>query len=182
MNFDVLFDEPFAGGQTIRSSPGRSYRVPGSALINISHGTRVGLERNLIHRQKGLNTDGSNVYWPTPRKSTKFNKDTLQHKTPPDPKQLPHPAMLLEKNQHGMSKSHKVKEKHGEGSNPKNPHQPKVRRQRKETKTVSAGETPERDRHELEHPSITHDVRKVEHLDNLWRSMEVTIHQAYGLL
>merc|ERR1719370_2058001 len=34
--YDVLFDEPFAGGLTLRCSPGRGYRLPGSALINLS--------------------------------------------------------------------------------------------------------------------------------------------------
>ncbi|KAF7692283.1 hypothetical protein HF521_009893 [Silurus meridionalis] len=38
--YEVLFDEEFAGGLTIRCSPGRGYRVPPCALINLSHGTR----------------------------------------------------------------------------------------------------------------------------------------------
>ncbi|XP_061492908.1 5'-3' exoribonuclease 1 isoform X2 [Rhineura floridana] len=38
--YEVLFDEEFHGGLTIRSSPARGYRVPGSALINVSHGNR----------------------------------------------------------------------------------------------------------------------------------------------
>lgn len=37
--YDVLFDEPFAGGLTLRCSPGRGYRLPGSALINLSFKT-----------------------------------------------------------------------------------------------------------------------------------------------
>ena len=43
--YDVLFDEPFAGGLTLRCSPGRGYRLPGSALINLSFKTgRVAME------------------------------------------------------------------------------------------------------------------------------------------
>ncbi|XP_053454555.1 5'-3' exoribonuclease 1 isoform X4 [Nycticebus coucang] len=38
--FEVLFDEEFPGGLTIRCSPGRGYRLPTSALVNLSHGTR----------------------------------------------------------------------------------------------------------------------------------------------
>merc|ERR1719270_3317375 len=43
--YDVLFDEPFAGGLALRCSPGRGYRLPGSALINLSFKTgRVATE------------------------------------------------------------------------------------------------------------------------------------------
>ncbi|KAJ7395556.1 hypothetical protein BTVI_154292 [Pitangus sulphuratus] len=38
--FEVLFDEEFLGGLTIRCSPARGYRLPSSALINLSHGSR----------------------------------------------------------------------------------------------------------------------------------------------
>ncbi|XP_056600072.1 5'-3' exoribonuclease 1 isoform X1 [Triplophysa dalaica] len=38
--YEVLFDEDFAGGLTIRCSTGRGYRLPPSALINLSHGSR----------------------------------------------------------------------------------------------------------------------------------------------
>ncbi|XP_065412984.1 5'-3' exoribonuclease 1 isoform X1 [Chrysemys picta bellii] len=38
--FEVLFDEEFSGGLTIRCSPARGYRLPTSALINLSHGSR----------------------------------------------------------------------------------------------------------------------------------------------
>ncbi|XP_071398798.1 5'-3' exoribonuclease 1-like, partial [Centroberyx affinis] len=39
--YEVVFDEEFAGGLTIRCTTGRGYRLPPSALINLSHGTRV---------------------------------------------------------------------------------------------------------------------------------------------
>nr|XP_060623773.1 5'-3' exoribonuclease 1 isoform X1 [Anolis sagrei ordinatus] len=38
--YEVLFDEEFHGGLTIRSSPARGYRMPSSALINLSYGNR----------------------------------------------------------------------------------------------------------------------------------------------
>ncbi|KAJ8271161.1 hypothetical protein GJAV_G00123430 [Gymnothorax javanicus] len=38
--YEVMFDEEFAGGLTIRCSPGRGYRLPPSALINLTHGSR----------------------------------------------------------------------------------------------------------------------------------------------
>jgi 5'-3' exoribonuclease 1 len=38
---EILFDTEFSGGLSIRSSQNRSYRMPGSALINLSHGQRV---------------------------------------------------------------------------------------------------------------------------------------------
>ncbi|KAG7320040.1 hypothetical protein KOW79_017183 [Hemibagrus wyckioides] len=38
--YEVLFDEEFVGGLTIRCSPGRGYRLPPYALINLSHGNR----------------------------------------------------------------------------------------------------------------------------------------------
>ncbi|XP_063298575.1 5'-3' exoribonuclease 1 isoform X1 [Pelobates fuscus] len=38
---EVLFDEEFLGGLTLRCSQTRGYRLPTSALINLSHGYRV---------------------------------------------------------------------------------------------------------------------------------------------
>ncbi|XP_063772070.1 5'-3' exoribonuclease 1 isoform X2 [Pseudophryne corroboree] len=38
---EVLFDEEFPGGLTLRSSQSRGYRLPTSALINLSHGNRT---------------------------------------------------------------------------------------------------------------------------------------------
>ncbi|XP_030630349.1 5'-3' exoribonuclease 1 [Chanos chanos] len=39
--YEVVFDEEFAGGLTLRCSPGRGYRLPPCALINLSHGSRL---------------------------------------------------------------------------------------------------------------------------------------------
>lgn len=38
--YDILFDEPFAGGLKLHCSSHRCYRVPKTALVNISHGMR----------------------------------------------------------------------------------------------------------------------------------------------
>ncbi|KAG8445306.1 hypothetical protein GDO86_010189 [Hymenochirus boettgeri] len=38
---EVLFDEEFPGGLMIRCSPFKGYRLPRSALINLSHGSRM---------------------------------------------------------------------------------------------------------------------------------------------
>jgi 5'-3' exoribonuclease 1 len=37
--YDVVFDEAFTGGLALRCSAGRGYRLPGSALINLSFKT-----------------------------------------------------------------------------------------------------------------------------------------------
>ncbi|XP_034558490.1 5'-3' exoribonuclease 1 isoform X2 [Notolabrus celidotus] len=39
--YEVLFDEEFAGGLTVRCTTPRGYRLPPCALINLSHGARV---------------------------------------------------------------------------------------------------------------------------------------------
>ncbi|XP_072560134.1 5'-3' exoribonuclease 1 [Paramormyrops kingsleyae] len=39
--YEVMFDEEFPGGLTIRCSQGHGYRLPPSALISLSHGTRM---------------------------------------------------------------------------------------------------------------------------------------------
>ncbi len=38
--YDIVFDEGFAGGLTLRCSPGRGYRLPPFAMVNLSHGER----------------------------------------------------------------------------------------------------------------------------------------------
>ncbi|CAH1774576.1 unnamed protein product [Owenia fusiformis] len=38
--YEVVFDAPFMGGLTIRCSASKAYRMPGTSLINLSHGVR----------------------------------------------------------------------------------------------------------------------------------------------
>lgn len=40
MLYDILFDKPFPGGIALRSSAGRSYRLPPSAFINLTFGNQ----------------------------------------------------------------------------------------------------------------------------------------------
>lgn len=39
--YDVVFDQKFAGGVALCCTPGRGYRLPKAAIINISHGARI---------------------------------------------------------------------------------------------------------------------------------------------
>lgn len=43
--YDVLFDRAFHDGMTLNCSPGRGYRLPKTAFINISYGQRLMVER-----------------------------------------------------------------------------------------------------------------------------------------
>ena len=45
-SYDVLFDEEFLGGLTLRCSPNRAYRMPPYALVNLSHGQRKETNRS----------------------------------------------------------------------------------------------------------------------------------------
>lgn len=92
---EVVFDQEFHGGLALRSSPGKSYRVPRAALINISHGVRM--EKKLgnlseIPQQKSITKE--------PRISRSWSKEaspalSAKQVTPPDPKSLPTPTDFL---------------------------------------------------------------------------------------
>ncbi|CAJ0961647.1 unnamed protein product, partial [Ranitomeya imitator] len=60
---EVLFDEEFPGGLHIRCSQSRGYRVPTSALINLSHGIRTenGMQKltAVVKPQPAINLHGS---------------------------------------------------------------------------------------------------------------------------
>ncbi|XP_075717589.1 5'-3' exoribonuclease 1 [Rhinoderma darwinii] len=60
---EVLFDEEFPGGLTIRCSQSRGYRLPTSALINLSHGIRTenGMQKltAVVKPQPAINHHGS---------------------------------------------------------------------------------------------------------------------------
>lgn len=62
--FEVLFDEEFPGGLTIRCSPGRGYRLPTCALVNLTHGSRseTGNQKltAIVKPQPAVNHYGSN--------------------------------------------------------------------------------------------------------------------------
>lgn len=43
--YDVLFDEPFRDGLNLNCSDNRGYKLPGTALINLTYGKRLMDER-----------------------------------------------------------------------------------------------------------------------------------------
>jgi hypothetical protein len=127
--FDVCFDQPFPGGLALRSSKGAkfcrarkksgsnsfvligcSYRVPASAIINLSHGLRVSRNKNI----QGVG--GKNLVQPNASNGSSFRQQSPKKPTavvtpldlsqpppqavpsnicPPDPKNLPNPMMLF---------------------------------------------------------------------------------------
>lgn len=112
---EVNFDQEFRGGLALRSSKLCSYRVPASAVINISHGYRSAKKGN------GSSTSGSNgrgqsvsstgasaARYPSPKKPTAVvppldpnslvqPQQSMPGMTPPDPKNLPNPMLLFGK-------------------------------------------------------------------------------------
>ncbi|XP_076018261.1 5'-3' exoribonuclease 1 [Genypterus blacodes] len=63
--YEVLFDEEFAGGLTIRFAACRGYRLPPCALINLSHGARM----------DGTSPKLTAIVKPQPTSSTNFNSN-----------------------------------------------------------------------------------------------------------
>ena len=57
--YEVLFDEEFLGGLTLRCSPSRAYCLPPSCLLNLSHGVRLKAEKNAT-TQDGVAVGGQN--------------------------------------------------------------------------------------------------------------------------
>eukprot|EP00095_Tigriopus_kingsejongensis_P010572 maker-scaffold1137_size60140-snap-gene-0.17 protein:Tk10572 transcript:maker-scaffold1137_size60140-snap-gene-0.17-mRNA-1 annotation:"5 -3 exoribonuclease 1" len=111
VTLEVVFDRSFPGGMTLRSSPGRSYKVPGSAVINLSHGVRKSkkegtkpmavvqpIGESRVHPSRVVK-----VAPPSPEKCSSL---------PPDPSLLPQPVFFPKK----MNKQH-----HQAASQPKVP-------------------------------------------------------------
>ncbi|RXN27877.1 5 -3 exoribonuclease 1 [Labeo rohita] len=119
--YEVLFDEEFAGGLTVRCSPGRGYRLPPSALINLSHGSRKeqgshkltaivkpqpSSSSHVTHKNQlgGLNHSPRSPFIPTQqqngRQSFNLRADTQGNRN------SPHKA-LNQKNQHKGSSNEK---------------------------------------------------------------------------
>ena len=116
---EVNFDQEFRGGLALRSTKLCSYRVPASAVINISHGNRSAKKGN------GSTTSGSNgrgqsvsssgasaARYPSPKKPMAVvppldpnfitqpqqpSGQPMPGMTPPDPKNLPNPMLLFGK-------------------------------------------------------------------------------------
>lgn len=82
--YDVVFDAPFLGGISLGCSEGRGYRLPASAMINISHGRRVyqgktGVPGKLLHsvqtaRQNGGTGRDEEGFWQQTSAFASWNK------------------------------------------------------------------------------------------------------------
>ncbi|KAK3589531.1 hypothetical protein CHS0354_041655 [Potamilus streckersoni] len=66
--YEVLFDEEFQGGITIRSCTGRGYRTPSASIVNLSHGERKNgiktsvastLQKPYQNSQQSMNTSSA---------------------------------------------------------------------------------------------------------------------------
>ena len=131
---EVLFDREFHGGLNIRCSTGKAYRVPRSALVNISHGDRKTKPQNQQQQQhhhqqqhqRGQNKPKFAKHAPqtedlrrTPKSKSgdvmysKILRDSpsrdasAKHVTPPDPKQLPMPSAFFSSNSNDGNKKFK---------------------------------------------------------------------------
>ena len=115
---EVNFDQEFRGGLAIRSAKPCSYRVPASAVINISHGIRAAKGkgtsggsassngRGQSLSSSGASTGGRNL---SPKKpmavvppldpglEAASGGQPMPGMTPPDPKNLPNPMLLFAK-------------------------------------------------------------------------------------
>ena len=87
---EVLFDTEFSGGLNIRSSPNRSYRMPGSALINFTHGQRI-LNRKqkptavVTPMRDARENQGNNENYWQQRKANSEQENQWHKKQPPYP-------------------------------------------------------------------------------------------------
>ena len=103
---EVLFDQEFHGGLGLRTSAKKCYRVPRTALINISHGNRVqasqsGLPEGLSgQRTKPINVQAIDQtkrqsYSNYAKEGSPSSTGAVKHVTPPDPCMLPTPTDFL---------------------------------------------------------------------------------------
>ena len=99
---DVLFDRAFPGGLSLRSSPGRSYRVPSSGLINLTYGQFKGQGGGQGHAAKNKKPTaivtplGGEATWGAGGAAERGkNQRFAKSQTPPDPSNLPDPTKLF---------------------------------------------------------------------------------------
>ena len=113
------FDQEFRGGLALRSSKLCSYRVPASAVINITHGNRSAKKGNgsstvgSVERGQSVSSSAaSTARYPSPKKPMAVvppldpssimqpqqpSGQPMPGVTPPDPKNLPNPMLLFGK-------------------------------------------------------------------------------------
>ena len=51
--YEIVFDEEFLGGLTLRCTPNKAYRLPASCLLNLSYGVRLNRERERAEGREG---------------------------------------------------------------------------------------------------------------------------------
>ena len=106
--YDVLFDEVFTGGLNLRCTPGRGYRMPGSAMINLtfkeSGGKRVkkqesekmkpqAVVRPLVQQENSdQNTAPRQNPWQNRNRHQQTNNVKPQKRTEPEKEKSPAPA------------------------------------------------------------------------------------------
>ncbi|XP_053648678.1 5'-3' exoribonuclease 1 isoform X1 [Cherax quadricarinatus] len=94
--YDILFDEAFPGGLTLRgpTSAQRCYRLHWAAMINISHGSRLptGTNNHRVGSGSSCHQVPEDAHTSKAQRTRKLNNyDSPQ---PPDPNQLPSPSGL----------------------------------------------------------------------------------------
>ena len=112
--YEVLFDKEFQGGMSIRSSNGRSYRVPGSALINFTFHKRF-IKKPMAVVNPTMDSSASSWRQHNTNRNNNYNKPESQPNRdkkmlkkkdeskavpsggPPNPKNLPNPMALFGK-------------------------------------------------------------------------------------
>ena len=111
--YDVLFDESFTGGLSLRCSAGRGYRMPGSSMINLTFKETGGKKakgekpKAVVRPFDGQEDRRENVWH---NRSKADNKEQKKKKvSPPPPQMLPKPSGLLDSNS-GQKKKEKQNE------------------------------------------------------------------------
>merc|ERR1719419_2072676 len=107
--YDVLFDDVFTGGLNLRCSPGRGYRMPGSAMINLTFkecGGKRKIESEKSVKPRAVvkpfdNRESSNSDYPRSGnvwQNRNQNGKNVKGSFPPPPQLLPKPGdNLLQK-------------------------------------------------------------------------------------
>ncbi|KAK6965733.1 5p-3p exoribonuclease 1-like isoform X2 [Biomphalaria glabrata] len=76
--YDVVFDEPFSGGITLRCSSNKGYRVPGSAMLNLTYGEfrkNVSIDQRIAAAQAGARKQTFNATSSSGKVQTSFNNN-----------------------------------------------------------------------------------------------------------
>jgi hypothetical protein len=126
MLYEVLFDEEFLGGLAIRCPPNRAYRMPSSAMINITFG-EVRRDR-AVQEQKSSATFSSPSARTSSRQSHQQQQQTKfvangNHRHQPQQYQQQPPVRIL---QHPPRTSNVLTSGHQAATSSSSPHDPKA--------------------------------------------------------